>query len=80
VNHETVISLPVPVCSFGIAVFASLMFPCTIKSRSSLLAPAHPGGPRKKAVKWFGGGGGAFASFSIGGLKLCIFLSGYYSV
>jgi len=22
-----------------------LIFPCTIKSRSSLLAPAHPGGP-----------------------------------
>jgi len=24
-----------------------LIFPCTIKSRSSLLAPAHPGDPRK---------------------------------
>jgi len=23
----------------------SLIFPCTIKSKSSLLAPAHPGGP-----------------------------------
>jgi len=30
-----------------------LIFPCTIKSRSSLLAPAHPGGPGKKAIKWF---------------------------
>jgi len=29
-----------------------LIFPCTIKSRSSLLAPAHPGGPGKMAVKW----------------------------
>ena len=29
-----------------------LVFPCTIKSRSSLLAPAHPGGPGKRAVKW----------------------------
>jgi len=29
-----------------------LIFPCTIKSRSSLLAPAHPGGPGKIAVKW----------------------------
>jgi len=29
-----------------------LIFPCTIKSRSSLLAPAHPGGPGKSAVKW----------------------------
>jgi len=28
-----------------------LIFPCTIKSRSSLLAPAHPGGPRKKDHK-----------------------------
>ena len=35
-----------------------LIFPCTIKSRSSLLALAHPGGPRKRAVKelWCGGG------------------------
>jgi len=29
-----------------------LIFPCTIKSRSSLLAPAHPGDPGKRAVKW----------------------------
>ena len=28
-----------------------LNFPCTIKSRSFLLAPAHLGGPRKRAVK-----------------------------
>ena len=28
-----------------------LISPCTIKSRSSLLAPAHPGGPGKSAVK-----------------------------
>jgi len=37
-----------------------LIFPCTIKSRSSLLAPAHPGGAGKMAVKWLwcGGGGG----------------------
>jgi len=28
-----------------------LISPCTIKSRSSLLAPAHPDGPRKLAVK-----------------------------
>ena len=28
-----------------------LLFPCTIKSRSSLLAPAHLGGPGKGAVK-----------------------------
>jgi len=35
-----------------------LIFPCTIKSRSSLLAPAHMGGPGKRAVKrlWCGGG------------------------
>ena len=28
-----------------------LIFPCIIKSRSSLLALAHPGGPGKRAVK-----------------------------
>ena len=37
-----------------------LIFPCTIKSRSSVLAPAEPGGPGKRAVKrlclWCGGG------------------------
>jgi len=33
-----------------------LIFPCTIKSRSSLLAPAHPGGPEKRTVQrlWCG--------------------------
>jgi len=30
-----------------------LISPCTIKSRSSLLAPAHPGSPRKRTVKRF---------------------------
>jgi len=34
-----------------------LIFPYTIKSRSSLLAPAHPGGPGKRAVKWLWCGG-----------------------
>jgi len=29
------------------------IFPCTIKHRSSLLTPAHPGGPEKRAVKRF---------------------------
>jgi len=29
-----------------------LIFPCTIKSRSSLSASAHLGGPGKRAVKW----------------------------
>jgi len=29
-----------------------LIFPCTIKSRSSLLALAQPGGLGKRAVKW----------------------------
>ena len=34
-----------------------LIFPCTIKSSSSFLAPANPGGPGKAAVKrlWCGG-------------------------
>jgi len=30
-----------------------LIFPCTIKSISSFLAPPHPGGPRKRAIKRF---------------------------
>jgi len=30
-----------------------LIFPCTIKSRDFLLALAHPGGPGKRAVKWW---------------------------
>ena len=34
-----------------VSVSASVNLPCTIKSRSSLLAPAHPGGPGKGAVK-----------------------------
>jgi len=35
------------------------IFPCTIKSRSSLLALAHPGGSGKRAIKrlWCGSGG-----------------------
>ena len=32
----------------GSACLPLLIFPCTTKSRSSLLAPAHPGGPRKR--------------------------------
>ena len=28
-----------------------IIFPCTIKCRSSLVAPAHPGGPERRAVK-----------------------------
>jgi len=43
--------------SLMVGVFAELLiFPGTIKSRSSLLAPAHPGGPIKSAIKrlWCG--------------------------
>jgi len=46
-----------------------LILPCTMKSRSSLLAPAYPGVPGKRAVKrlWCGGDGGDLwnASMSI---------------
>jgi len=36
-----------------VGVSASVIFPCTIKSRRFLLAPiTHPGSPRKRAVKW----------------------------
>jgi len=37
-----------------------LIFPCTIKSKSSLQAPIHPGGPGKRAVKRLLCGGGNF--------------------
>jgi len=29
-----------------------LIFPCSIKFRNCLLAPAHLGGPGKRAIKW----------------------------
>jgi len=36
-----------------VGVSASLIFPCTIKSRRRfLLAPAHPVSPWKRAIKW----------------------------
>ena len=38
--------------SWMVSVSALLIFPCTIKSRSSFLAPAHRGGPGKGVVKW----------------------------
>jgi len=48
-------------CPAGWSVFLPLLiFPCTIKSRSSLVAPAHPGGPGKRAVKWLWCGGGGY--------------------
>jgi len=45
------------VASSRMVCVSLLIFPCTIKSRSSLLAPAHPGDPGKRAVKrlWCGG-------------------------
>jgi len=44
-----------------------LIFPCTIKCRSSLLGPAHPGGPRERAAKrlWWCGGGSGTEPFTI---------------
>jgi len=44
-----------------------LIFHCTTKSRSSLLALAHPGGPGERAVKWLWwwcGCKGKYASFN----------------
>jgi len=38
-------------CPAGWSVCMPLIFPCTIKSRSAFLAPAHPGGPGNRAVK-----------------------------
>jgi len=34
-----------------------LIFPCSIKSRRSLLAPANPGGAGKRAINGCGGDG-----------------------
>jgi len=41
-----------------VIVSASVIFRCSINSRNSFLAPAHPGGPRKRAIKqlWWCGG------------------------
>jgi len=36
-----------------VGVSASVIFPCTMKSRRFLLAPAHPGSPGKRAVNRF---------------------------
>jgi len=46
--------------SWMVCVSASVNLTLHNKSRSSLLAPAHPDGPGKRAVKWLwcGGGGG----------------------
>jgi len=41
-----------------------LISPCTIKSRSSLLALAHPGGPGKRAIKRLRCGGAVCHSIS----------------
>ena len=45
------VSLDGVALSWMVYVSASFNLPCTIKSGSSLLAPAHPGGPGKRAVK-----------------------------
>jgi len=37
--------------SWMVGVPASVIFPCTTKSRRFLLALAHPGSPRKRAIK-----------------------------
>ena len=47
----TLVSLDGVVLSRMVSVLPLIIFPCTIKSRSSLLALAHPGGPGKRAVK-----------------------------
>ena len=46
-----------PIRMIGVSASINL-FPCTIKSGSSLLAPAHPSGPGKMAVKRLCDGGG----------------------
>ena len=45
-----------------------LIFPCTVKFRSSLLAPAHRGGPGKRAVErmWCGCGAVSLEQMKLG--------------
>jgi len=48
----SLISLDGVAPSWMVGVYAYVIFPCTIKSRRRfLLAPAHPGSPRKRAIK-----------------------------
>jgi len=50
-------------CPPGLSVCLPLVIlPSTMKSRSFLLAPAHPGGPGKRAVKWLWCAGGVWYS------------------
>jgi len=51
-----------------------LISPCTIKSRSSLLALADPGGPGERAVKrlWCSGGGGKCVASAFSALTLLV--------
>jgi len=61
-------------CSAGWSVCLPLLiFFYTIKSRSSLLAPAHPGGPGKRAVKrlWCGGGADKWHMFPVCRMPSC---------
>jgi len=56
-----------------------LFFPCTIKSRISLLIPDHPGSPRKRAIKrlWCGGGHSCLLIRYLSGLILVTFSADY---
>jgi len=47
-----------------------LIFPCTMKSRSSFLAPAHPGSSGKRAVKRWWWCGGVCLPY----LSVCVFV------
>jgi len=51
-----------------------LISPCTIKSRSSLLAPVHPGGPRQRAAKrlWCGVVVGLYCGQTAGWIKMSL--------
>ena len=53
-----------------------LIFPCTIKSRSSFLAPAYPGDPEKRAIKQLWCGGGGVKELTVPVLKYFLYLSG----
>jgi len=58
-----------------------LICPCTIKSRGSLLVPAHLGGPGERAVKrlWWCGVVCHIITSQEAGLKACVFEK-YHSI
>ena len=63
-----------------VSVSASVNLPCTVKSRSSLLAPAHPDGPGKRAIKWLWCGVVLMPGLCVSATYARVMCSPYFSV